>query len=586
MNPELQQLQVFWKNTLSKAVELSNDPSNGLKPINPIQRAFASLAVLSDFEDNVAVIECESPRSESIIMNELNDALCLALEHLTGKKSALAVILNPDKESIAQEFVVPSQEALDSIGYESHTESEKEEEKSYREESAQEESIQESSASVQESSSVDEIHDYDSSGTIVHEITPLPSNPKDPELIIASDDEEEEYDSSAPFIDPVSEISDLAQVQANHVQRIASGKKEESDREGADPVTGIPFSKKHTFDTFVVGQSNRFTHAAALIAAEDPGEGFNPLFIWGGSGLGKTHLLHAVGHYAQQLRPNIRIRYVSSEEFTNDYINSMRDEKLVSFKRRYRNLDLLMVDDIQFLEGKESTQEEFFHTFNALHQVGSQIILSSDRPPKKLTTLTQRLRTRFEGGLITDIQPPDLETRIAILSKKAKIEGVELPHDVLELIATHAKSSIRELEGALIRVIAYSSMMNENTISDDVLKTALADFLSSEDTDVPVNPQRIIAVTADFFEIDTETLTGTSKIRKITYARQLAMYLCRELTDLSLPKIGEYFGGKDHSTVVYAARKVRKDMTKNPETYKEIQQITAAIKDQKYAIEP
>lgn len=344
-----------------------------------------------------------------------------------------------------------------------------------------------------------------------------------------------------------------------------------------DPTRETSLNPKYTFDTFVVGSSNRFANGAAVAVAEAPAKAYNPLFIWGGSGLGKTHLLHAAGMYAQVLQPGLRVKYVSSEEFTNDYINSVRDDRQESFKRNYRNLDILMVDDIQFLEGKEGTQEEFFHTFNALHQANKQIILSSDRPPKELTTLEDRLRTRFEGGLITDVQPPDLETRIAILEKKATADGNRVDRQVLELIASQFETSIRELEGALIRVTAYSSLVNE-PITMEIAEVALRDILPDRD-DMEVTAAAIKEVTAEHFKIDMGTLTGTGKTRAVAHARQLAMYLCRELTDLSLPKIGSEFGGKDHTTVMYADKKIRKEMTEKRDTYDEIQLLTAEIKN-------
>ena len=343
-----------------------------------------------------------------------------------------------------------------------------------------------------------------------------------------------------------------------------------------DPNREDSLNPKHTFDSFVIGSSNRFANGAAVAVAENPARAYNPLFIWGGSGLGKTHLLHAAGNYAQYLHKGLRVKYVSSEEFTNDYINSLRDDRQESFKRRYRNLDILMVDDIQFLEGKESTQEEFFHTFNALHQANKQIILSSDRPPKQLTTLEDRLRTRFEGGLITDIQPPDLETRIAILMKKAAADNTQVSHEVLEHIASRFDSSIRELEGALIRVSAYSSLINE-PISLEMAEIALHD-LAPDSSDQVITAAAIIEVTAQYFGLDVDVLISSVKKREIAHARQLAMYLCRELTDLSLPKIGQEFGGRDHSTVMYADRKVRKDMNSNRNTYDEIQALTQQIK--------
>ncbi|MDY5840130.1 MAG: chromosomal replication initiator protein DnaA [Corynebacterium camporealensis] len=362
-----------------------------------------------------------------------------------------------------------------------------------------------------------------------------------------------------------------SQSQSSYGQRIPR------EEPAHDPNLEKSLNPKHTFDSFVIGSSNRFANGAAVAVAESPARAYNPLFIWGGSGLGKTHLLHAAGNYAQVLHPGLRVKYVSSEEFTNDYINSLRDDRQESFKRRYRNLDILMVDDIQFLEGKESTQEEFFHTFNALHQANKQIILSSDRPPKQLTTLEDRLRTRFEGGLITDIQPPDLETRIAILMKKASADNTVVDRAVLELIASRFESSIRELEGALIRVSAYSSLVNE-PINLEMAEIALRD-LAPDSADKQITAAAIMDVTADYFDIDVATLRGAGKKRAVAHARQLAMYLCRELTELSLPKIGAEFGGKDHTTVIYADRKIRKEMTENRTTYDEIQALTQRVKN-------
>ena len=376
----------------------------------------------------------------------------------------------------------------------------------------------------------------------------------------------------------LDDLADIYQSQQAHQSsfQAPSSARIPRERPAHDPNREQSLNPKHTFDNFVIGSSNRFANGAAVAVAENPARAYNPLFIWGGSGLGKTHLLHAAGNYAQLLHKGLRVKYVSSEEFTNDYINSLRDDRQESFKRRYRNLDILMVDDIQFLEGKESTQEEFFHTFNALHQANKQIILSSDRPPKQLTTLEDRLRTRFEGGLITDIQPPDLETRIAILMKKASADGTTVDRAVLELIASRFETSIRELEGALIRVSAYSSLVNE-PINIQMAEVALRD-LAPDSAAEQITPNTIIEVTAEYFDIDVSTLTGSGKKRDIAHARQLAMYLCRELTDLSLPKLGEQFGGKDHTTVMYAERKIRKEMTEKRETYDEIQVLTQRIK--------
>jgi chromosomal replication initiator protein len=335
---------------------------------------------------------------------------------------------------------------------------------------------------------------------------------------------------------------------------------------------------KYTFDTFVIGSSNRFAHAASVAAAEAPAKAYNPLFIHGGSGLGKTHLLHAIGHYTHRLYEGSRVRYVSSEEFTNEFINSIRDGKADGFRRRYRDIDVLLVDDIQFLENKEQTQEEFFHTFNTLHNSDKQIVISSDRPPKQLTTLEDRMRSRFEWGLLTDVQPPELETRIAILRKKAAQEGLAAPPEVLEFIASKISTNIRELEGALIRVTAFASL-NRQSVDLDLTGQVLRDLVPS--TEVPeITAGSIMSQTAAYFGLSVEDLCGTSRSRVLVTARQIAMYLCRELTELSLPKIGQQFGGRDHTTVMHADRKVRALMAERRSIYNQVHELTSRIKDQ------
>jgi chromosomal replication initiator protein len=335
-------------------------------------------------------------------------------------------------------------------------------------------------------------------------------------------------------------------------------------------------NEKYTFDTFVIGASNRFAHAAAVAVSEAPARAYNPLFVWGESGLGKTHLLHAVGHYAQRLFPGMRVRYVSTEEFTNDFINSLRDDRKVAFQRRYRDVDVLLVDDIQFLEGKEGTQEEFFHTFNTLHNANKQIVISSDRPPKGLGTLEDRLRTRFEWGLITDIQPPELETRIAILRKKAAGDRLAAPDEVLEFIAARIERNIRELEGALIRVTAFASL-NRQPVDNQLAEIVLRDLIPDE-TAHEIGAPNIMAATAEFFGVTIEDLCGPGKTKHVAQARQISMYLCRELTDLSLPRIGQTFGGRDHTTVMHAERKIRKEMAERRRTYDQVQELTSRIK--------
>ncbi|MEV7812691.1 chromosomal replication initiator protein DnaA [Streptomyces flaveolus] len=336
---------------------------------------------------------------------------------------------------------------------------------------------------------------------------------------------------------------------------------------------------KYLFDTFVIGASNRFAHAAAVAVAEAPAKAYNPLFIYGESGLGKTHLLHAIGHYARSLYPGTRVRYVSSEEFTNEFINSIRDGKGDSFRKRYREMDILLVDDIQFLADKESTQEEFFHTFNTLHNANKQIVLSSDRPPKQLVTLEDRLRNRFEWGLITDVQPPELETRIAILRKKAVQEQLNAPPEVLEFIASRISRNIRELEGALIRVTAFASL-NRQPVDLGLTEIVLKDLIpGGEDSTPEITATAIMGATADYFGLTVEDLCGSSRGRQLVTARQIAMYLCRELTDLSLPKIGAQFGGRDHTTVMHADRKIRALMAERRSIYNQVTELTNRIKN-------
>ena len=350
---------------------------------------------------------------------------------------------------------------------------------------------------------------------------------------------------------------------------------------GRDLSSKVPpeqsqLNPRYIFETFVIGASNRFAHAAAVAVAEAPAKAYNPLFIYGESGLGKTHLLHAIGAYAKELYGSVRVRYVSSEEFTNDFINSIRDDKASVFQRRYRDLDVLLVDDIQFLENKERTQEEFFHTFNTLYNANKQIVISSDRPPKQLTTLEDRLRSRFEWGLITDIQPPELETRIAILRKKAAQDKLNASDDVLEYIASKISSNIRELEGALIRVTAFASL-NRQPVDMGLAEIVLKDLIPDQ-TGPEITSSTIMAQTASYFSLTLEDLCGTSRSRVLVNARQIAMYLCRELTELSLPKIGQTFGGRDHTTVMHADRKIRQLMAERRSIYNQVTELTNRIK--------
>jgi chromosomal replication initiator protein len=337
------------------------------------------------------------------------------------------------------------------------------------------------------------------------------------------------------------------------------------------------FHPKYTFDSFVIGSSNRFAHAAALAVAEAPAEAYNPLFIYGGAGLGKTHLLHAIGRYVQESKPSCSVRYISTEQFMNDFIVALQRRTIPNFHSRYRVADLLLVDDVQFLEGKERTQEEFFHTFNALHPT-SQIVLTSDRPPKKISTLEERLRTRFEWGLITDIQPPDLETRLAILQRKVEADGLSVPDDVMAYIASRIQTNIRELEGALIRVAAYASLTRSETTLD-MAQNVLHSLLPNA-SEARISSDLIISVAAEYFDVSMEEISSPSRSRPLVNARQVAMYLCRELTDLSLIKIGERFGGRDHSTVVFAVNKVRQQMQQRESCYEQVRELTSRVRQQ------
>lgn len=341
---------------------------------------------------------------------------------------------------------------------------------------------------------------------------------------------------------------------------------------------GSRLNTKYTFDTFVTGSSNRFANAAATAVAESPAKAYNPLFIYGDSGLGKTHLLHAIGHYALSLYPHLNVKYVSSEEFTNDFINAIRDDRAEQFQRSYREVDILLIDDIQFIGGKEQTVEEFFHTFNTLHNANKQVVITSDVPPKQLSGFEDRLRSRFEMGLLTDIQPPDLETRIAILRKNAIAEDLDVNLDVLEYIASRISSNIRELEGSLIRVTAYANLTHQKidrALAEMVLKDILSD---PEDSEITV--ALIMGQIADYFDVTIDQLCSADRSRVLVEARQIAMYLCRELTDLSLPKIGQAFGGRDHTTVMHANRKISQQMTMKREIYNHVTELTNRIKQQ------
>ncbi|MFD1707832.1 chromosomal replication initiator protein DnaA [Siminovitchia sediminis] len=370
------------------------------------------------------------------------------------------------------------------------------------------------------------------------------------------------------FIIPPDAEDELQKEPAPKVNTIQEARRDEAYQNMLNP--------KYTFDTFVIGAGNRFAHAASLAVAEAPANAYNPLFIYGGVGLGKTHLLHAIGHYVLEHNPAAKVLYISSEKFTNEFINSIRDNKAENFRDKYRNVDVLLIDDIQFIAGKEQTQEEFFHTFNALHEDSKQIIISSDRPPKEIPTLEERLRSRFEWGLITDITPPDLETRIAILRKKAKADGLDIPNEAMLYIANQIDTNIRELEGALIRVVAYSSLINKD-INADLAAEALKDIIPSSKPRVITVLDIQKAVGAEY-NVKLEDFKAKKRTKSIAFPRQIAMYLSRELTDLSLPKIGDEFGGRDHTTVIHAYDKIAKMLESDSEFQNRINGILESLK--------
>ncbi|OXL87787.1 chromosomal replication initiation protein DnaA [Paenibacillus sp. SSG-1] len=343
-----------------------------------------------------------------------------------------------------------------------------------------------------------------------------------------------------------------------------------------DPAFAAMLNPKYTFDTFVVGLGNRFAHAAALAVAEAPGKAYNPLFLYGGVGLGKTHLMQAIGHYVLEHNPQAKVLYLSSEKFTNQFINAIMNNRGEAFRNKYRNIDVLLIDDIQFIAGKEQTQEEFFHTFNALKEMGKAIIISSDRPPKEIPTLEERLRSRFEWGLITDIQPPDLETRIAILRKKAKAEHLDIPNEAMVYIASHIHTNVRELEGALIRVIAYSSLVNQD-ITVHMTAEALKNMISQSRPQM-ISIQDIQERVGDYYGLRIEDFKARKRTRAVAFPRQIAMYLSRELTDYSLPKIGEAFGGRDHTTVIHAHEKIASVIREDQEIHQIVSRLSENIK--------
>jgi len=407
--------------------------------------------------------------------------------------------------------------------------------------------------------------------TVDPDLEPLPAPEYD------GSGEEARYGPGADDV-PTHRQVDMSTNPLDYPTPLASPDRSAPVRTAGGNVLETRLNPKYVFESFVIGSSNRFAHAAAVAVAEAPGKAYNPLLIYGDSGLGKTHLLHAIGHYVRSLFNGARVRYVSSEEFTNEFINAIRDDKAALFQRRYRDVDVLLIDDIQFLEGKIQTQEEFFHTFNTLHNANKQIVITSDRAPKRLAALEDRLRNRFEWGLITDVQPPDLETRIAILRKKAAIERMTAPPDVLEFIASKIQTNIRELEGALIRVTAFASL-NRQPVDLTLAEIVLKDLIP-EGGEPEITAALIIAQTAAYFGLSIDDLCGANRSRVLVTGRQIAMYLCRELTDLSLPKIGQQFGGRDHTTVMHADKKIRQLLAERRSVFNQVTELTNRIKQQ------
>jgi chromosomal replication initiator protein len=414
--------------------------------------------------------------------------------------------------------------------------------------------------------------------TWIRTIEPLSINSSTIELGVPTDFNKGILESRyLPLI--TNAVKQISNREYNVVIRIPSQEPSKSrstqNENGNEDISNSILNPKYTFDTFVIGNGNRLAHAASVAVAEAPAKAYNPLFLYGGVGLGKTHLMHAIGHYILSQNPASKVLYVSSEKFTNELINAIKDDRNEEFRGKYRNIDVLLIDDIQFIGGKERTQEEFFHTFNALYEANKQIIISSDRPPKEITTLEDRLRSRFEWGLTADIQSPDLETRIAILQKKAQIENIYIPNDVFVFIADKVISNIRELEGALNRVIAYSTL-TETEISTDLCAEALKEILSANNTKI-IDTSHIIDTVSRYFDLRPEEFKSQKRNRNIAFPRQIAMYLCRELIGLSLPKIGDEFGGRDHTTVIHAIDKIESDILANQETKRTVEELRRNI---------
>ncbi|MDO5697285.1 MAG: chromosomal replication initiator protein DnaA [Dermatophilus congolensis] len=507
------------------------------------QRAFLAQCVLVDVLDSIAIIAVPDEFTKEIVETRVRASLIESLSAQTGTEMRLAVTVDSSIRTALDESSQPMLE-----GYDGST----------------------TWTSPQAGATSSATAPADPTGG---QHAPVDTDRNAPAL-------NERFGSGDRPADPAAEQTPAGDSMPRSAARVtaATPASVEHANNPTAPQSHDHLNPKYTFDTFVIGSSNRFAHAAAVAVAEAPARAYNPLFIYGDSGLGKTHLLHAIGHYAQNLYPQVRVKYVNSEEFTNDFINSIRDDRASGFQRRYRETDILLIDDIQFLSGKMQTQEEFFHTFNTLHNANKQVVITSDVPPKQLVGFEERMRSRFEWGLLTDVQPPDLETRIAILSKKAVQERLTIPYDVLEFIASRISSNIRELEGALIRVTAFASLNRQEVdlgLAEIVLRDLMPDQQASQ-----ITAATIMAQTANYFGLTIDDLSSASRSRTLVNARQIAMYLCRELTELSLPKIGQQFGGRDHTTVMHADKKIRQLMAEKRSVYNQVTELTTRIRSQ------
>lgn len=569
----------LWEQVVSILTSPEGAPELGIAPLRPPHKALLrSVTHTGDFP-GFFLLSTQSPVVQALVKEELKTTIEAVLTSLTGEELETVI-------TVAD----PADEAGDNQAQLSQPQSHSASQAQSQQSQQQTQSPSPSPAPVSRSQQSHQVHRPQTSGRSY----PFPNaSPADfghteqPGQGNAQQQGTHSAQGTSPHRGAHTPVDSMAQGLAHSAadkpltiadqRQVASpfrSDNHDTPDEMSKPFEEPTLNPNYTFETFVIGPQNKFAAAAAVAVAESPGRTYNPLFISGGSGLGKTHLLHGIGHYAKHLYPNLRVRYVSSEEFTNDFINSVRDDAQESFKRRYRDLDMLIIDDIQFLEGKEGTQEEFFHTFNALHQSNHQIVLSSDRPPRELKTLEDRLRTRFQWGLNPDLQYPDLETRIAILSKKAQLSDLVVPHDVLQYIAENTSSSIRELEGRLLQISAHASMINEPV----TLKFA-QEILGADEIEVQITPEIIISATADYFDLTVADLVGPGKTRPVAHARQIAMYLTRSFTELSLPSIGREFGNRDHSTVLHAERKIMKEIQEKKPSKDQVNDLTTRIRD-------